>query len=339
MTRIKCIVCGKKDAQIGVLCTDCFVNSLNVRVKDTVGMVECPKCGAVKLGKRWIYEDFKPNLIKKLKEAVHTDQEGINIAITTEDILIDKDTGTVTFPLTITKGDETVESKLFSTRLKITKESCPRCNKLTGSYYEAIIQIRSYTLRKGIQLETAMNLVKRYTKTGGNGFHISKIVELHEGYDIYLMSKSDGNSASQIIHDNFFSYVLPTKKLAGREGGSDLYRYTYLVRILDLEPGEIISNQEKKFIVTDIKPSRLTVVDVDKSVTRFLTTRDFFSNNYMFQGEKAPLRRFILISSSGDESEIMDSTDFKMFTVKGRVKHDFDAYLFRGKIFGPDTAN
>ncbi len=339
MSRVKCIVCGSKEAEIGVLCSDCFIDSLNLKVKEYISVVQCPKCGAVKVGKRWIYGDFKPYIGNRLKEAIQTNQRDVQLTIPADRISVDMDTSTITFPVSIRKGDETIESRMFSVGLRITKESCPRCNKLTGSYYEAIIQIRSYTLRKGWQLEKALSLVKEYTKRGGSGFLISKINDLREGFDVYLMSKSDGNNASRIIHDNFFSYVLPTKKLAGREGGSDLYRYTYLVRILDLEPGEIISNKDQKLIVTDITPSRLTSVDVNTSVAISLSTRDFFDNSYAFSGERAPLRRFILISSSGKESELMDSTDFKMFIIKSRIEHDFDAYLFRGKIFGAKTVN
>ena len=338
---MKCIVCGKNDAQIGALCTECFIDALKIDTRDSISLTQCPKCGAIKIGNRWVYSDFKHYLGRLIKDAVKSDQGGVELIIPASDIKLDFDNQSISFRLVVKKGETVIQDKMLSVKIKSAKESCPRCNKLTGSYYEAIIQIRSYTTRKTRQLEQAVNLIKEYTKkgTGKEGFMITKTVSLPEGYDIYLMSKSDGNNASQLIHDNFFSYVLVTKKLAGREGGSDLYRYTYLVRILDLLPGEIISNSEGKFIVVETTPSKLTIVSPEYSTKKYLSTRDFFSNNYIFQGEKAVLRKFVLLSTSGDESEVMDTTDFKMFTVRERLSHDFDGYIFDGKIFPVPTAN
>ncbi len=338
---MKCIVCGKNDAQIGALCTDCFIDSLKIDTKDSISLTQCPKCGAIKIGNRWLYSDFKHYLVRVLKDTVKSDQSGVEFSIPVNDIKLDFENQTISFRLVVKKGESAIQNKMLSVKIKSVKESCPRCNKLTGSYYEAIIQVRSYTTRKAEQLEQAVNLIKEYTKRGTSKgtFAITKTVDLPEGYDIYLMSKSDGNNASQLIHDNFFSYVLATKKLAGREGGSDLYRYTYLVRILDLLPGEIISNSEGKFIVVSTTPSKLTIVSLEHSTRKSLSTRDFFSSNYIFQGETAVLRKFVILSTSDKESEVMDTTDFKMFTVKERLSHDFDGYIFEEKIFPVPTAN
>ena len=84
--------------------------------------------------------------------------------------------------------------------LKILKESCPVCNKVTGSYYEGIIQLRTFSTEFDSRLKDAKDLIVSYVRDlnrdNPNSF-ISRIENKSNDYDIKSLIENAYKSLSK----------------------------------------------------------------------------------------------------------------------------------------------
>ena len=118
-------------------------------------------------------------------------------------------------------GDYRVSLSFFEVKkllgIKIRKMLCKDCNRISGSYYEAILQLRG-------RWEEALDML--------TDDKISKIDTKKEGVDVYYISLSCAKRDAGVIAAHFGAKVKRTKKLSGMRDGQRIYRQTILVRVL-----------------------------------------------------------------------------------------------------------
>ncbi len=104
--------------------------------------------------------------------------------------------------------------------LDIKKTICQQCSRISGGYYEAIIQLRGDPVRV---LGYADMLLKKLQKRT----FITKEEEKDGGLDLFV-----GNSKVVVeLMGELGVKTLITKKLVGRDQGRRLYRTTFLIRL------------------------------------------------------------------------------------------------------------
>ncbi len=322
---MKCIVCGINEAYENGICIDCLANLKNVSY-DKVNITECPKCGAIKINKRWYYNNPENELFNHVSRILKKKNKDI------EEIYNYSMDNNINLTLKFSDGIE----KTLNIPLEISKESCPVCNKLTGSYYEAIIQLRTFSRERSYLIDDARNIivddVKRYNRQDPNSF-ISKIANLKEGIDIYLGKKEDAIKIIKDLDSKYFINTRVTKSLAGKKDGIDIFRYTHLIRMFDLDPGSIIFGRGKNYMVKSVEPGNINIIDlsIKKDVT--MDEKTFFSSNFDVI-RKPEKRRFIVISNNGLETELMDEKNFNIITVKGIISKDsIDLYNYNDEYY------
>ena len=129
----------------------------------------------------------------------------------------DMDNGVVKF--LIVKGDNRIEAERF-VRLDKNVTTCPRCSRISGGYFEAIIQLRGDPKKVAKSAESIMKRLEKLT-------FISKTEEKEEGIDIYA-----GDSKAVVgLMGELGLRTLISKKLVGQDEGKQLYRTTFLVRL------------------------------------------------------------------------------------------------------------
>ncbi len=120
---------------------------------------------------------------------------------------------------TITKGREAKwVDRPIPIELKPT--ICPECSRMSGGYYEGIIQLRGN--EKKIQ-KLAELLIEKLSKRT----FIAKSEEKEEGLDIYVGKSRAVVEVMVLLKEKTFI----TKKLIGRSQGKRLYRTTFLLRL------------------------------------------------------------------------------------------------------------
>ncbi|ARD84345.1 NMD protein affecting ribosome stability and mRNA decay [Ferroplasma acidiphilum] len=292
----------------------------------------CPKCGAVRLNKKWHYDNADKYIIKSATSHVIMDKEDKISSVTSYNIGENE----ISMELVVEDRNLGDVEKEISINLKTYKESCPVCNKVTGSYYESVIQLRTYTTAYGKILEeakdTIVKFMKNLNKQDPNSF-ISRIDTLKEGLDIYLGKKEDAVKIDKLMELDYFCNMKITKSLAGRKDSKDLFRYTHLVRILDLQKGSVVYNKAY-YMVKNIKPNTIELLDIHNGSTLTVSSKEFFRATYRIVMKEPEATKFIVLSSTDNESQLMNSRTFEIITFRSPFKQkEVNLYKYEGVFY------
>ncbi len=332
---MKCILCDRNEAFEHGLCKECLNRNFQINVNGSLDITICPKCDSFKIGNRWYREGMKGRLAAAIHRHIRGSSSSAALTIVSDSININRTEGRIDFSVAVDDGHLSLVTRSQSIPSKILLNSCPTCNKVTGSYYEAIIQMRTFGTNYTSIIDEAMDRIDPFIvnmESRSNDSFLSKIVRLPEGLDLYIGKKNDAIKMTRFLHENFFSEIKVTKKLAGRREGEDFYRYTYLVRLLNLSRGSVIVHDGREYLLEQISPNSLTLIDVVSERKLTVQQNDFYSGSYSDTHERAELRRYIVISKTATETELMDSLDFSRFTVKGSYEGEVMAFLYGGRI-------
>jgi nonsense-mediated mRNA decay protein 3 len=205
---IICPKCGRDESKvrfIDAFCVDCY--PIRVEAPTKFGFKLCKSCGMMFLKGEWM-----PYNAKKVEKQIASKCKG-----DFTDATYDMDRQAVKF--LIVKGDNKIETERF-VRLDKTVTTCPRCSRISGGYFEAIIQIRG---EQNKAQKLAATMIKRLEKLT----FIAKTDEKDEGVDIYI---GDSKAAVSLMAEMGYRTLI-TKKLVGQDEGKQLYRTTFLVRL------------------------------------------------------------------------------------------------------------
>ncbi len=199
---MKCVVCGKREAVIGGLCAECYIDKHGlVKLPRKIVLVVCPVCGRVKAGK-W---DRRPeSYIKSLVKGAEV--EGIEIR---EDKVVLDLRVSVEGRSVIIRREIPVEWK---------KELCPRCSRMYGGYYEGILQIRG---------ENVKEILRRAEEVLGED--IVREEEVKGGVDLRIFSRKKLRSFGRQMKKEGRD-VKESWKLVGEKDGRKVYRLTVRVK-------------------------------------------------------------------------------------------------------------
>lgn len=328
---MKCILCGENEAYKLGLCRSCLSDKIHLK-SDNMDLTVCPKCGAVRLNKKWHYDNADKYIIKSAASHVIMDKEDKISSVTSYNIGENE----ISMELVVEDRNLGDVEKEISINLKTYKESCPVCNKVTGSYYESVIQLRTYTTAYGKILEeakdTIVKFMKNLNKHDPNSF-ISRIDTLKEGLDIYLGKKEDAVKIDKLMELDYFCNMKITKSLAGRKDSKDLFRYTHLVRILDLQKGSVVYNKAY-YMVKNIKPNTIELLDIQGGGTLTVSSKEFFRATYRIVMKEPEATKFIVLSSTDNESQLMNSRTFEIITFRSPFKQkEVNLYKYEGVFY------
>jgi len=206
MSSLICPKCGRSSDKVRFVeafCAECYPVKLKCPPKMEVE--ECTRCGKLRIRGEWV----EPNKRALSDYIVSKCRGGF------EKGSYDFDEQTVTFVM-----DKTGIEVERSIALDIKKTICGYCSRISGGYFEAIIQLRGDPLKvKGHALMFVKKLSKRT--------FIAKEEEKEGGLDIYV-----GNSKAVVeLMSALGIRTLITKKLVGASEGKRIYRTTFLVRL------------------------------------------------------------------------------------------------------------
>ena len=106
------------------------------------------------------------------------------------------------------------ETKKITITLK--KHKCENCSKVSGSYYEAVIQTRG---------RNAAKILKRIDESSKD---ILKIKKVENGYDIFYMNKKAAKKTASNLKKTFS--IKESFKFITTKDGKRLYRNYYSLR-------------------------------------------------------------------------------------------------------------
>lgn len=334
---MKCIQCEKNEAVEKGLCEECIRKNLIIDVSGSLDVTFCPKCDSVKIGGKWYADDRYIDAINSrlsgFVKVSDSDTSITPIGTTHLDPVMER----VTFVVSVSKGDALRLEYSGEIPIRKTVNSCPTCNKITGSYFEATVQIRTitgeYTEIVDKIKDEAVEMVKKLNAKDPESF-ISSIRKRKEGVDILLGKRSDGLKISRRVLDTYFSNLVVTKTLVGRKNNVDFYRYTYRLRVLNADPGSVVSEKGKNYIISSIKSESLKLIDPHTENTYTISRSDFFVRDFRILQREPYLRRFIVVSTTDNEMTLMDKNTFEMVEFRGYTQDkEIELIDYDGKYF------
>ncbi len=240
---MKCVVCGK-EIDSGYICGKCAVERLEVVDIRPFEILQCSRCEAVKIGRKWLHVGIE----KAIEDNIFKNSRIIE-DFDVKNVRIDLSSNTVEFEGTLYGDEVRVTTQL---RYKIKKISCPKCSRESGGYYESIVQLRADNRDlRDYEIETTKRIIEEVltVEVDNEMAFLSKVEERKEGVDFYFGSRDIGRKISRKIARELGGKISESKKLHTRIDGRDVYRFTYLVRLPSYEEGDIVEKDGILFVV------------------------------------------------------------------------------------------
>lgn len=246
MSALICPRCGRQAENLaGGLCKRCRLEKLDlVEVPEVLHIRVCPVCEARFLHGEWSPGNVEDAVVAAVQDnlLVHRDARDVEIEVTPRQL--SHSTWEVYAHVTAQVYGELV-SEDHAVEVRVRRETCERCSRIAGGYFEGIVQVRAQD-REPDQRETrratriAQEVVDRMYRSGDRGAFISKIETPPGGVDIYVGTHAAGRQIAKAITRELGGRVSESPQLVGRREGEDVYRVAYAVRLPRYRQGDII---------------------------------------------------------------------------------------------------
>ncbi len=322
-----CVKCGDEcEESIDGLCIECWLAGRDlVELPHHVDLHVCTNCHEYDCDGRWVQKDpfvaIQDAAVDALMAVKGAEVVGISTSFVEQDprtfeVSVHADCEVMGYPA---EGDA-------STIIRVKNTVCKRCSRQLGSYYEAILQIRTVSGKLDDQMREASlamteGIVARQAATNRSIF-ITKMEIVTGGVDVYLSSIALGKSLAKELGDAFCAETKESPKLVGQTtDGQDMYRLTYLVRLPDYKVGDVVTFQGKYWKLLRVNGSGGRVMDLSDFRDRSVRRVDMPS--LKLYERSSDLAEATVISSSGSEIQVMDPRNYS--TVDLRVPDGFEA--------------
>ncbi|ELY46752.1 60S ribosomal export protein NMD3 [Natronorubrum sulfidifaciens] len=231
------------------LCDACYFEDFDfVDAPDRIDVRVCAQCGAVYRGNRWVdvgAEDYTDIAIEEVSEAlnVHIDVEDVAWQVEPEQI----DPNTIRMHCYFTgvvRGTPVEEQVMIP--VKMARQTCTRCGRISGDYYASIVQIRAKD-RTPTSEETerakviANQIVAEMEATGDRNAFVTEVGEVDDGLNIKVSTNKIGKKISNKMVEEFGGTVNDAETLVTEDSdGNEVYRVTFAVRLPPYPPGDVI---------------------------------------------------------------------------------------------------
>jgi len=271
-----CPKCGKPAAP-GKLCRECTIGSTPwFSCEGRVKHVQCPACGATRQGSTWTdttrtREELGPELARSAVR-FHPAVRNPAIDVTMQDLTVNRSRASLA--LRGTFYNEPVEG-FCTVEIAWQKEQCDRCNRISGSYYEGVVQVRADGRIPGsFETKTAAMIAQQIEdnlQAGGERLSfISDMGETKDGLDITVGSQHIGMQIAQAIVAQLGGRYTTHPKLVGEKNGRQLYRITYSVRLPRYQRHDVVRSGGRYYEVERVEARHIRVTDLRDGAGRSL---------------------------------------------------------------------
>jgi len=235
------------------LCDSCYFDEFElIDAPDRVQVRVCATCGAVHRGNRWVdvgADDYTEVAVEEVSEAlaVHFDAE--EVAWSVEPEQVDQTTIRMHCFFTGVVNGTPVEEQV-TVPVKITRQTCDRCGRISGDYYASIVQLRARDRTPTDEevrrtREIANEVVDEMEETGDRNAFVTDASEVDAGLNLKLSTNKIGMKVARRVVEEFGGSYSDSETLVSEdEDGNGVYRVTFAVRLPPYRPGEVIDPED-----------------------------------------------------------------------------------------------
>ncbi len=320
MANLFCPKCGKDvDVLYDNVCRQCFIEDKKLlEVPPVIYSRICPSCGSVFRRGKWQFKENESEaIIESVKDNLNINKQvrDLNLTLTPEQLDYSRYLVHVEAKADI-KGMQI--DAMQDTEVRISWETCNICSRISGGYFEGIVQIRAdkrfptQDERKECR-RIAQEVSARAQEKGDRLAFISKIVELKEGTDIYIGSSKLGKQICRAIIDSYGGRFTESPKLVGQKNGEDMYRITFALRLPEFVRGDIISVDDR---VIEVQSSGKHVSGIDlETGKRFIEDFEYLIDIKKL-GRRQDLASAVLVAYENRTIQILDPETYETVTIK-----------------------
>jgi nonsense-mediated mRNA decay protein 3 len=300
----RCASCGSETEWD--VCGKCYMKKHSIiQLDDIIKLKTCPKCGFYQIQGRWRNICFDEALNSELERSLHVHEDFMVEEIELAPL------GGSSYSITLygTFRDAPTEiNKSFEVR--IAKETCYKCSRISGGYYESILQLRADGRDlEELEVQEAKRIVEAVLQKEVENpkAFVSKIVEKRASLDIYFGDRNLGRKISRMVAKELGGSISESKKIAGRKDGVDFYRFTYSVRLPCYRVGDVVEAEGRILLVTNKKARKGVDVRTGESVT---------IGNARLLARKEDIRESVVISGDEFAIDILHPESGKVITTR-----------------------
>ncbi len=314
-----CVKCGVEGQEtIDGLCINCFLEGKKlITTPHHIDLMKCFNCEEYEIKDRWVKCTEDEAITNVALRTLQTIPEAKVISVGTMIERQEEKTFVVHIQADLDiMGFKAKDEDQIIVRLKNTV--CKRCSRQLGSYYEAIMQIRNNekTLSDDLRDEVVRWItatVESMAKTNRQLF-ITKVETVNGGVDLYLSSISLGKTLTRDLIDIYGAESKESASLVGMNGGSEVYRVTFLIRLPLYHTGDIIQFKDHYYELTALSKvgGRMT----DLMTFRETTIKKVELQDVKVVMKKGEIRQAIVVSRSGGEMQVMHPSTYATVDIK-----------------------
>lgn len=319
-----CVKCGKEDVEtIDGLCRECYLEGRKfISLPHHVDLMRCTSCEEYFLNDQWLRrtEDEAVEGAALGSLTAMPDARAISVGTMVEKqedrtFLVHVQADIDVLGHTVTDEDSTI------VRLKNTV--CKKCSRQLGSYYEAIVQIRSggKSLSNELRDEVVCwitSYVENQSRTNRFLF-ITKMQEVQGGVDIYLSSISLGKTLERELSEMYGADTKESASLVGvSNDGQEVHRVTFLIRLPLYHIGDIIQFGEGPFLLTALNKNGGKMTDLRTFRKTSIKKFELLTVKVMVKAKD--VKDAIVVSKSQKEIQVLHPRNY--FTVDLAIPGD-----------------
>lgn len=303
-----CPLCGNPSLQ-GEVCGMCRVKETRwLECPQRLQVVICPTCGARKEAGAW--SDFmssRDDLVHELaRRALHLHEDLKETAIEISSVQISSNRSRAHCHITGILFGVPVEGSCV-VEVEWKKEQCDRCCRISGSYYEGVVQVRASgrktTVREISEATRIAHAVEEsMTASGERLSFISDVDEHREGLDITVGSQRLGQEIATAITRALGGRFTTHPKLIGEKAGKQIFRITYSLRLPRYSRGDIVTISGRYAEILGIEGKTVRYLDLESGMVRSITEQQVGRR----AGHKADASMWMVAFRDGDLLGILD---------------------------------
>ena len=326
---VQCPRCGKLVKElISGTCPKCFIDSRQVLRLPKIQITICTECLKYKHGSAWKRggDDLPSTVVKAVEEQLATKVKTAEythlVELRVENPTISKSRASLDIvaevALTGNEGETTKVCPHHS--ISLNRVICRVCQLKHSNYFACIIQLRAEERALDTEeLDSITELIqgKCCTSRSDAMSYISKIIDRREGRDFYLGSTAMGREFAKEIVSLRGGTIRETKKLVGVEKGTNknLYKFTILVRLQKLRPGDITEHNRNLCLVLSQAGSKISLKDKNGKTLSLHTGR---TEDLPLVAKREDVGEALVLEVRPDGIQILDPRSNSTFDINER---------------------
>lgn len=291
-----CPKCGKESDG---LCAECYLEGNRLKFEKTEISL-CTICGKVYHRGAWTpgFEKAIKNLIRKnliVPQEIEAKKIGFEI--------VDQNNKRIFLKILFSGKykNETITTEL-NAEIKVINKTCEQCGRISGGYYEAVLQVRSDDLS---DLENINKIIAL------DSDFITKIENVKNGIDIYLTSQQYANEIKNKFRDKGF-VTKTSSKLMGKKEGRDFYRVYISVKPPRFKEGDFIKIDNRVFRVMEVGKNVISK-DLETGVIKTVSGVKLQKSEILVNPK---VRGAVVSSLSPGEIQVLDMKNYETIELK-----------------------